>query len=137
MSAHETVEMSEHGRHHLSLLTAKTRVNGADELGPTVGIDYEYRINPLIGVGAVLERAFGSVDATSFFAVADIHLWRGLAIQTGPGFERVDGETKFAGRFGLLYELEFKSGLTISPQLHLDVAGENSVVYGLAVGRSF
>ena len=99
-----------------------------------MGLDYEYRLNQLIGVGAVVERAKGNVDATTVLAVVDIHLWKGLAVQVGPGFERVGGTTHFAGRLGLLYELELPSGFTISPQFHFDRSEENSKVIGIACG---
>jgi len=72
--------------HHLSLLLANTRVNGENETGFTVGVDYQYRLNQLLGMGAVVER--------------------------------MGGKTQFAGRIGLLYEVELPSGFTVSPQFH-------------------
>ncbi len=119
------------------MLFANTRVNGENETGFTLGLDYEYRLNQLLGLGVVVERAKGSVDATTVLAVADIHLWKGLALQVGPGFERVGGTTFFAGRLGLLYELELPSGFTISPQFHFDRSEKNSTVVGLAIGKAF
>ena len=45
-----------HGRHHLSILLADTRIDGEGD-NSTLGIDYEYRVSPLIGLGAVIEHA--------------------------------------------------------------------------------
>jgi hypothetical protein len=126
---------------HLSLLTAGTWEE--DEVAFTLGLDYERRINGLLGLGGVAEHAFGHIDATTLLAVADLHLWRGLAIQTGPGVELIDGkgeeddEQVFVYRIGALYELEFGRA-TLSPQLHYDVtAEEHAVIFGVATGFNF
>ena len=50
-------------------------------------IDYEYKLSPLIGLGAVIEHAYGGLDATTLLAVADIHIYEGFTMQVGPGFE--------------------------------------------------
>ena len=126
------------GKHHLSLLLAGTNVPTEDENAFTLGIDYEYRVNSLLGVGVVAEQAFGEIDATTLLAVADIHIWRGFAIQTGPGVEFLDDETFAIGRIGGLYEFELGDGFTVSPQLHYDISsGADAIVFGLAIGRAF
>jgi len=126
---------------HLSLFTAGTWED--EEVAFTLGLDYERRINGFLGLGAVVERAFGHIDATTLLAVADLHLWRGLAVQTGPGAEFIDGrgeekdEQVFVYRIGALYELEFGRA-TLSPQLHYDVTtDEHAVVFGVATGFNF
>lgn len=126
-----------HGPHHLSVLVADTHVSGEGD-NFTIGIDYEYRLSKLLGVGAVVERAFGELDATTVLAVADIHLQHGLIVQVGPGFERRHDENVFVARIGMLYEFELDN-LTLSPQLHWDYHdGEaNAIVAGLALGFSF
>ena len=62
-----------HGPHHLSVLLADTRIDGEGD-NSTLGIDYEYRVSPVIGLGAVIEHAYGELDATTLLAVADICL---------------------------------------------------------------
>ena len=136
------VEHDEEKPHHLSLVLGGTHVNAADETAFTFGVDYEYRINELIGVGAVAEHAVGDIDATTLLAVADFHLWRGLALQVGPGVEFIDEgeetETFAIGRVGVLYEVEFGEGFTVSPQFHYDISsGEDAIVFGLSFGRAF
>lgn len=127
--------------HHLSVFPSGTRTTGSEnEDAFTVGLDYEYRVSELLGVGAVGEFAFGPIDATTLLAVADFHIWRGLGIQTGPGAVVEDGESPhFVYRFGALYEFEFGSGFTLSPQIHCDLIDglENELIYGLAFGFSF
>jgi len=132
------VEFHEEKPHHLSVVIGGSHINAIDETVFTLGVDYEYRINELIGFGFVIEQAFGEVDATTLIAVSDIHLWRGLALQVGPGIEFVDDETFAVGRIGMLYEFELEQEFTIGPQLHYDISGgEDTIVFGLAVGKAF
>ncbi len=130
-------EIGFHAPHHLSVLSADTHIRGIGDY-TTLGIDYEYRVSNLLGVGFVLEHAFGELDATTAIAVADIHLDSGLILQLGPGYEHVEGENVFVTRLGMLYEFEF-DGFTLSPQLHWDYhdGHENALVAGIALGFSF
>lgn len=127
--------------HHISVLSSGT--TNDEETAFTLGLDYEYRVSEMLGLGAVAEYAFEDIDAWTFLAVADIHLWRGLAIQTGPGIEFIDGdgaksdEEEAIYRVGALYEFEFRR-FTVSPQLHYDLStGEDAVVFGIALGLNF
>jgi hypothetical protein len=125
-----------HGRHHLSLFLGGTNLEGST--GFTQGIDYEYRVNRLLGLGGVAEYASGNIDALTVLAVADIHFNNGLILQVGPGFEFGEEEDVFVARVGALYEFEFGK-YTISPQIHFDdhAGSEDAVVYGLAFGFAF
>jgi len=125
-------------RHHLSVVVAGTHIDAADETAFTLGLDYEYQVSENLGVGTVVEQAFGAVDSTTVLAVADIHLWRGLAVQVGPGVEFVDDSEFALGRLGAVYEFELGDHLTAAPQMHYDMSeGEDAVVFGVAVGRAF
>lgn len=128
---------SKQGPHHLSMLLADTHADGEGD-NFTLGIDYEYRVSELLGVGTVVERAYGELDATTLLAVADLHFQNGLIVQVGPGAERKDDDNIFVARLGVLYEFEIDN-FTISPQIHWDYHdGEaNTVVTGLALGFSF
>jgi hypothetical protein len=120
-----------------------------DEDAFTVGLDFEHRVNRYLGVGAVVEYATDDIDSVAMIGVLDIHLWRGLAIQTGPGVEFVgeeeeeDGATtsvnrrEFLYRVGMVYEFEIGKLLVI-PQVHYDyTSGKDSVVYATAFGFKF
>ncbi|MEM7232851.1 MAG: hypothetical protein AAF517_11775 [Planctomycetota bacterium] len=122
--------------HHLSVVIAGTREDDEDAF--TLGFDYEYRVNELLGVGAVAEHAFEPVKATTLLAVADIHIWRGFAIQTGPGAFVGRERTHFVYRLGGLYEFDFDE-FTFSPQIHYDFTetAPDGLVYAVAVGFAF
>lgn len=125
-----------HGPHHISLFQGGTSIDG-DGLAYTIGIDYEYRVSELLGLGVVAEYAFGDIDATTLLAVADIHIYRGLIMQIGPGVE-LGSSDHFVTRVGALYELEW-GPFTLSPQFHVDFTegAEDALVFGIAVGRAF
>ncbi len=136
-SAQEREGFSPEHRHHFSVIFAGTSLVDEDETGFTLGGDYEYRINKNFGTGIVLERAFGTVDATTLLAVVDLHVWRDLIIQVGPGVEFTEDETVVAGRLGAVYEFELPQNVTLSPQVHYDISREDAIVFGVAVGRAF
>jgi len=121
--------------HHLSVLLSGTIEE--DESAPSIGLDYEYRTSDFLGLGTVVERAFGEIDATTVLAVADLHITNQWIVQTGPGVDFVEGEEEAVYRLGTLYEFE-RGGFTVSPQVHYDwTSGENAVVIGLAFGMGF
>lgn len=127
---------------HASIVVAGTFEDGehGSEDAATLGFDYEYRLNRIVGLGLVAEHAFSPIDVTTLFVVADLHVWRGLAIQTGPGvalFDDSDAEDEFVYRIGALYEFEYGK-FTISPQLHLDIGDEtDSLILAIAFGFGF
>ncbi len=125
--------------HHLSLFLGGTHVLNDDHSGETIGLDYEYRVSELLGVGFVAEYAFSDVDATTLLAVADTHSDLGLILQVGPGIEFTQHHGDFLiFRVGGLYEFEFEH-YTISPQFHIDIADNHgdSLVFGMAFGAHF
>ena len=126
-----------HMPYHLSIFLGDTHVSGEGD-NPTAGIDFEYRVNQLLGIGTVVEYAGGELSASTALAVADIHLHDGWVMQLGPGFEHRHSEEVFVSRVGFLYEFELDH-YTFSPQLHWDYhdGEENALVAGFAFGFSF
>lgn len=124
--------------HHVSIVVGGSLAED-EEHAATVGIDFEYRVSGFLGVGGVFEHAGHPIEATTLLATADLHLWRGLALQTGPGAIITSEETSFAYRFGLLYEFELGDRWTLSPQLHYDLqqGHPDEFVYLLALGVTF
>lgn len=136
-SAHQ----SEHTRkQHLSVFLGDTRLlrpGESDYDAFTIGIDYEYRVNRRFGAGFVAEYAVDPLDATSVLAALDVHFYKGLVVQLGLGVEFIEGNSNELGRIGVLYEFEF-GHTTLSPQFHWDVtSAEDSLVFGIAIGRNF
>jgi len=120
-----------------------------DENAFTIGLDYEHRLHPLLGIGAVIEYATDDLDALTLIGALDLHIWKGLAIQTGPGVEfageeeEEDGLTtttnrrSFIYRVGVVYEFEI-GRLLLIPQVHYDYSsGNDAVVYATGIGFKF
>lgn len=120
-----------------------------DENVFTVGLDFEHRLHPRLGVGAVIEYATDDLDALTLLGALDLHIWKGLAIQTGPGVEfageeeEEDGLTTttnrrtFIYRVGVIYEFEI-GRLLVIPQVHYDYSsGNDAVVYATGIGFKF
>lgn len=121
--------------HHVSVLFAGTAED--EEAAPSIGLDYEYRVDRFLGIGGVAEYAFEEIDATTLLGVADLHWTDQFIVQTGPGVEFIHDRSKFVYRIGVLYEWE-RGGYTVSPQLHYDATGgDDAVVFGIAVGVGF
>ena len=131
-------EIWEFKPHHLSALTAFTYSEDG-EGAFTFGVDYEYRVNAFVGIGTVIEHAYKPFKATTILAAVDLHVWKGLAIQTGPGVVIEEEHEFFAYRLGAIYEFELAGGLTLSPQLHYDfIDGTgNEWIAALAFGTNF
>jgi hypothetical protein len=128
---------TEHEPNHISLFVGHTDFSEHGD-GETIGIDYEYRVSSLLGLGGVVEYAFGSLDALTVLAVADIHLTDQFIVQVGPGYEYTSDHEFFVSRLGVLYEFRY-NGFTLSPQFHFDYheGVGSSKVAGLAVGFDF
>lgn len=136
-SHHKGIDHSQHP-HHLSVFVGDTNINHRGD-GITVGVDYEYRLNDLLGVGTVIEYAANDLGAWTILLVADIHITPQWIVQVGPGHESSSDHDLFVARLGTLYEFEFEGGWTIAPQIHFDFQenDDNATVMGIAVGKSF
>ena len=129
-------EGQEH-RHHLSVFIGATHAEGADE--PTVGVDYEYRLTPKVGVGALVDHAGGDLDSTIVAGVLFFHPHEGLMLLAAAGNENTDHGDEFISRAGIGYEFELHEGWTLTPQLNFDFVKdeETKEVYGIGIGKAF
>jgi len=76
----------EYGRHHLSSFGGWTNVDGSNYA--TGSIEYEYRLNSILGIGAIVEHAGGAFNAESYMATLDFHPFEiGVILQFGIGKE--------------------------------------------------
>ena len=100
----------------------------------TIGVDYQYRISRVFGVGAILDHAAGDIKSTLVAPALFLHLKK-LAFTVAPGAEFSDDETTMVLRLGAEYEFEL-SRFSISPAIFYDTerGGEQTWVYGLSFG---
>ncbi len=122
-------------RHHVAVFLGNTHESGEDEF--TVGVDYEYRLDALWGIGGLIDYAGGHFDTTvlavPLFFHPD-HQWRFLL---APGVEIHRGGSEFLVRAGVGYEFEVNEW-TVSPEFSVDLVNSEYIqVFGISIGRGF
>ncbi len=133
-----------HPRHHLAIFVGggfERGDNGHEENGAALGLKYEIKLNEKWGVGAAVERLYGSDQHRSWAAVIPVSFyvtesWRLFA---GPGFESHSEKNKFLLRVGIAYEIPFHQYWTASPEILVDFieGGAKTYVLGFSVGYGF
>ena len=85
LAAEEEPEEHFH-RNEASLVLGGTYESEEKKSFFTIGGDYEYRLNPRIGIGGTLEH-LTDLDAWLLIIPVTFHLHEGLAVYAGPGWE--------------------------------------------------
>jgi hypothetical protein len=109
------------------------------EVGASIGLEYEYRINPLFGIGAFGEYAGGDFDTWVFGIPGFIHPYAGWFIRLAPGLEFEGSETLYLFRTGVGYEFELSPRWGLAPEFNVDLleGGKTEFVYGLSLSYGF
>jgi hypothetical protein len=99
-----------------------------------LGLDYQYRIKKIIGVGALIDVAFEDIGSIMIGPAAFIHV-SNFEFTIAPCAEFSDDDIVGVLRLGVAYEFEL-SKFSISPSVNFDTerAGEETLVYGLSFG---
>ena len=105
----------------------------------SMGLDYEYHLSELIGVGALVDVAGGDVRSSVLGIPVFFHPVGGLFVLVAPGIEfQVDGDNEFLVRLGVGWEFEVSEKWILAPTVDIDfVDGDKVYVYGVAVGYKF
>jgi hypothetical protein len=134
-----TDDRQAHHRHHLGLfLGAAVREEEHRESGFALGLEYEYRPVPNLGLGALVEDAVGELRGLLVAAPLAIYPWRGLRLVAAPGAEiPEEGPAEFAMRLGIAYGIPV-GRFSIYPEFNADlVEGKPTYVVGLTFGVGF
>jgi hypothetical protein len=130
---------AEHARHTVGLFLGSTGQDRRTEerrAGVTLGLEYEYRLGPRLGVGAVAEYARGDFDTIVLVAPVAHHAnaWK---LYAGPGVEVSEEGSEPLLRVGVEYGFEVGE-MEISPQIDVDfVGGERLLIFGVVFARRF
>ena len=102
----------------------------------SMGLDYEYHLSELIGVGGLLDVAGGDVRSFVVGVPVFVHPVGGLLLLAAPGVEHQnDGSNEFLIRIGVGWEFEVGERFVLTPILNVDfVDGDKVYVYGVAFG---
>jgi len=132
---HSPAEGGHAHRHHVALFLGATHTDEEDEF--SIGVDYEYRLNPLLGLGGIAEYTGGEHETAIAAAALFIHPFKMLRLVLGPGFEFEGDEKEFLLRVGAAYQI-LVGKLTLAPELNVDfVDGNENLVYGISLGLGF
>ena len=134
----------EYPHHHVALFAGagfERDDNGHNENGAALGLEYEVQWHEKWGIGADVERLFGSGQNRSWVAVIplSVHPADGWRFFTGPGFESNATKDKFLMRIGMAYEISFHQRWSASPEFLIDLieGGATTYVFGVAIGYGF
>jgi len=109
-----------------------------DADGLTVGVDYEYRLSRLWGIGGFAEGVGGLNRSFSVGAQAYWHGAGNLILVAGPGLERRHDEWEPIARVGGFYEFPLEDGWILSPGIFYDFTpNEDLLIYGINLGYAF
>lgn len=122
------------GKNEIAVFLGAT--TNEDATAFTYGLDYQYRISKLIGVGALVDHAAGDMKSTLVAPAFILHV-RKFSFKIAPGLEFSD-ETTAVLRVGAEYEIKI-SKIAISPAIFFDTerSEKPSLVYGLSFGFEF
>ena len=135
-------EAHEH-KNHIALFIGSTQAEiehgERDDPQFTLGIDYERRLTPIFGVGALLDLVLeghreGIVGIPLFLHAGN------LVFEVAPAGERIRDTGEWAAllRLGVLYEFEIGSNTAVFPSAFYDVTEEGGTwVLGGTVGWGF
>jgi hypothetical protein len=135
---------SDHGYHaHVVGLFAGVTKDAHDEIDATVGVEYEFRLIEMLGLGAVYEttpEAHHGDGVSVYLASVYLHPYAGLRLGLGIGEEKVHGShgsTEDLLRVSLAYDFHV-AGFGVAPTINIDrVDDENIEVYGIAFSKGF
>jgi len=122
-------------KHHVAMFLGNTHnYHGEDAF--TVGLDYEFRLHSLLGIGALIDHATEDIDSTVAGVGLFGHPWRDLRVLVAAANEHHHGENEFVVRVGAMYDFSL-AGWSIAPTVNVDLLedGEENWIYGFAFGR--
>jgi hypothetical protein len=112
--------------------------NREDENAFSIGLSYEYRVAPLIGLGALAEHAAGDIESWILGAPFTLHPYRGLSLVAMPGAEISEDDTHFLFRLGIGYEFELDRHWALAPEFNADfVDSDIDYVFGFSLSYGF
>ena len=140
MAANPDAMAESEGIEHRSRLTLFGGVtqDGSDT-GASFGLEYEYRIRQLWGIGGLAEYAGGDFDSWVIGVPVFIHPYAGWFVTLVPGVEFEDSESSFLFRAGMGYDFDLWPRWSLSPEINADFVegGDTKLVYGLSLSYAF
>ncbi len=115
-------------RHEAAFFLGGTTETEEDERESlfTIGAEYEFRVLPRLGISAEVELIRGA-DTELFAFPAVVHVYRGLMVLAGPGWENaprrranLGTENRFLIRTGVQYSFHLGGRFAVIPAVDFD-----------------
>ena len=133
-------------KHHLALFNGATTNFDHNSTAYTLGVDYEFRISQLLGIGIFGEYIFSEPKEILGGISVYVHPANGLKIIAAPVLIYSEGshdighesesETHFACRLGAGYDFHVWI-FSIGPAINYDIGKSNAINYGVSLGYGF
>lgn len=106
----------------------------SEENAFTIGLDYQYRISRIVGVGILIDYATGNLQSLLVGPILYLHA-SNFEFIVAPAIEFEGDETVYVTRLGVEYGFEF-SRYSISPGVFFDTERNNrpALAYGVSFG---
>ena len=125
-------------RHEVAFFMGAT--DDDEEVAFTLGVDYERRLTPLLGIGGLVDFALGDLRSAVFGVPVFFHPTERWKLFAAPGFERREGENNFLVRLGAGYSFDV-GPVDLEPSFMVDFLDEDEVsevfILGVALVREF
>jgi hypothetical protein len=107
-----------YNKHHVAVFLGNTHdYHGNDAF--TVGVDYEYRLTDLFGIGGVIDHAGGNINATVIGGGLFTHPWKDLRLATILGNEHQNDHNELLVRLGVSYDFHIEKWI-LTPVIDVD-----------------
>jgi hypothetical protein len=126
-------EPEEESKNEVSIFLGAT--SNEDATVFALGFDYQYKINHIVGVGALVDYAMGNIQSLLIAPAVYLHAGH-FEVTVAPAAEFSEEGVTPVLRVGAAYEFKLASGVSISPSLFFDTERhlKESLVYGLSFG---
>jgi hypothetical protein len=109
------------------------------DFGASFGLEYEYRMHGLWGIGGLAEYAGDDFDAWVVGVPVFLHPYAGSFIRLAPGLEFEEDEAGLLFRTGVGYDFELSPWWSLAPEFNVGFieGGDTKLVHGLSLSYSF
>ena len=138
----EETEWAEDGRHRIGVFAGATFADS--EVGPSIGLDYQYRLDRIFGIGGGVEYTGadfreGIIVATAYWRPWSSEPWKDVTVYASAGtdLQPADKTRSFLIRIGAEYGFALSNGYEIAPAFNIDFTDEVAYVIGAALIKAF
>lgn len=150
IAAQEAGEEETEYRNAVELFVGAVTETEESATGTGIGLEYQRHLSSRWSLGVEAIEISTTGVSRGFLVVVPVYFnpVGGLGLKAGPGVEgskeeaedggESESSTRFAMRFGAGWEFELGKRFTLTPEVNMDVIGENLTwVYGLSFGVEF